>query len=92
MNTKVTKIIEVRTRRGTDLDKWRTTKYSKYSCTSFDLRKRKKKVSGMDMHAITCLGTSSNVYGITFSIDGKHLQQSIMASNSIENTEASETV
>ena len=42
MDTKATKMKEVRTNRGTAVDKWRTTMYSMYSCASFDLRKRRK--------------------------------------------------
>ena len=43
MDTKATRMIEVRTTRETLVDKLRTAMYSMYSCASFDLRKRKKK-------------------------------------------------
>jgi len=42
MDTKATKMKEVRTNRGIVVDKWRTTLYSMYSCVLFDLRKRRR--------------------------------------------------
>ena len=76
---------------GTAAEKWKPTRYSKYSRDSSDLRERKKKSQCNEyVYTITCFGTSPNVYGMTFTIAGKHLQKSIMASNSIESTEASQ--